>query len=339
MKTIVLDQPGHLRLTDTQPPSLPGPDEALVRVKCVGICGTDFHAFEGEQPFFSYPRILGHELAVEIVALGPTDGTGLSTGDQCTVEPYLNCGECSTCRRGKPNCCPNLRVLGVHIDGGMRELITVPAIKLHRAKAVPLDHLALAEMLSIGAHAVRRAKVKSGEDVLVIGAGPIGLSVARFAQLAGARTLVMEVSDHRLKACQENLGLGLLVDAKRDPLPQLYAFLSGDLPTVVFDATGSRASMMKALEYAAHGGRLVFVGLVQGEVAFNDPEFHRREMTLLSSRNATGEDFARVIRALETGTIDLTRWITHRASPESIVSEFPRWLRPESNALKPLLVF
>lgn len=340
MKTIVLEKAGLLRLTDTKPPEQPAPGEALVRVHRVGICGTDLHAFRGKQTFFSYPRILGHELGVEIVAMGPTErDLGLAVGDHCCVEPYLNCGHCIACRRGKPNCCVSLKVLGVQTDGGMRELITVPVEKLHKSQTLSLDHLALVEMLCVGAHAVRRAQLEAEEFVLVIGAGPIGLSVIQFAQLAGANVIVMEISENRLELCRQELGDEFCIDSKRDPLSQLQAILSGDLPTAVFDATGSANSMMKAFDYVAHGGKLIFVGHFQGDITFHDPDFHRRELTLMGSRNATSEDFAWAIKMLEAGKINLTPWITHRASPEEIATEFPRWLEPESGVIKAMLEF
>lgn len=341
MKTIVLEKPEVFRLTEIEPLGQPGPGEALVRVRRVGICGTDLHAFKGRQPFFSYPRILGHELGVEVEALGPlkTD-LDLAVGDLCTVEPYLNCGHCQACRQGKTNCCTSLQVLGVHTDGGMREWLTVPATKLHKAhKPLPPEHLALVEMLCIGAHAVRRAQVEPEEYVLVIGAGPIGLSVAQFARLAGANLIVLEINAERLEFCRRQLGVEFGLGGQTDPVPQLQELLSGDMPTTVFDATGSARSMMNAFNYVAHGGKLVFVGLVQGDITFHDPDFHRRELTLLSSRNATGQDFAYVIRMLEAGKINLTPWITHRASPKALVSEFPGWLLPETGVVKAMLEF
>ena len=340
MKTIVLEQPGTFRLIETGLPGEPGPGEAVVRVRRVGICGTDLHAFRGRQPFFSYPRILGHELGVEVVALGPQDRDwGLQAGDRCSVMPYLFCGECSACRRGKTNCCYHLQVLGVHTDGGMREFITVPAEKLLKSESIPLDHLALVEMLCIGAHAVRRADLTPGENVLVIGAGPIGLGVVQFAHLAGANVLVMEIAPSRLRFCRQVVGIQHTVDARQEVLPQLQALLDGDLPTTVFDATGNARSMMNAFDYVAHGGKLVFVGLVQDDITFHDPDFHRREQTLLSSRNATMEDFKKVIQTLEAGQINLDPWITHRASPEALITQFPRWLEPESGVIKAMLEF
>lgn len=338
MKTIILDEPGAFRLTETEAPAAPGRDEALVRVRRVGICGTDLHAFRGKQPFFSYPRILGHELGVEVVAVGETDGDpGIAPGDRCAVEPYLNCGECSACRRGKTNCCARLEVLGVHTDGGMRELITVPINKLHKSETLPLEHLAIVETLCIGAHAVRRAAPEANENVLVIGAGPIGLTVIQFAQLTGAKVTVMEVSEARAAFCQEHLGVEHVVDARQDPVGQLRTLLGGDLPTLVFDATGNAHSMQAAFSYVEQGGKLVFVGLVQDDITFPDPEFHRREMTLLSSRNATAADFAHVIRTLESGAVNLDPWITHHAGPEELPTVFPSWLEPEQGVVKAML--
>jgi 2-desacetyl-2-hydroxyethyl bacteriochlorophyllide A dehydrogenase len=340
MKTVVLQEPGRLRLADAQEPGPPGPGEALVRVRRVGICGSDLHAFRGRQSFFSYPRILGHELGVEIVALGPgTQGSGLSAGDRCCVEPYLNCGECSACRRGKPNCCLNLKVLGVHIDGGMQELLTVPAAKLHRSQALPFDQLALVETLCIGAHAVRRAHVRAEDTVLVIGSGPIGMSAIQFVQAARADPIVMEIVDNRLEFCRRQLGVERLVDGRREPERQIRAHMRGNLPSVVLDATGSTRSMTQAFGYVAHGGRLVFVGHVRDDITFHDPDFHQRELTLLASRNATAEDFAHVLGLVEAGKVNLAPWITHRASPEEIVSELPRWLEPESGVIKAMLEF
>lgn len=340
MKTIILDKPGTLRLTETEPPVQPGPAEALIRVRRVGICGTDLHAFSGNQTFFSYPRVLGHELGVEVVALGQAvRDLEFAVGDHCCVIPYLNCGHCQACRQGKTNCCERMQVLGVHCDGGMREWITVPVDKLIKSETIPLDHLALVEMLCIGAHAVRRAEVKPGENVLVIGAGPIGLGVSLFAQLAGARVMMLEMSDPRLEFCRRHLTVEEVIDGKGDALSRLRESLAGELPTAVFDATGNPKSMMKAFEYVAHGGKLVYVGHFPGDITFHDPDFHRREMTLLASRNATREDFVWVINTLETGQINLTPWITHRVSPQEIVTEFSGWLDPQNGVVKAMLEF
>lgn len=332
MKAIVLDQPGSFCLTEMPGPPSPGAGEALVRVRRIGICGTDLHAYRGRQPFFEYPRILGHELGVEVLETGP-GVSGIAAGDRCAVEPYLVCGRCVACRRGKTNCCVDLKCLGVHVDGGMRETIVVPAERLHKSAALSLDQLALVETLGIGAHAVNRASVEAGERCLVIGAGPIGLSVIQFARQAAARVIVADVQAHRLEFCRR-LGVEQALDAGDGFLERLRDVTAGELPTAVFDATGNAASMMGAFDFVAHGGRLTFVGLFQGDVTFHDPHFHRREITLLASRNSTAGDFRRIIRLIEEGQIDTTPWITHRAPFDEMIAQFPLWLDPASRTIK-----
>ena len=340
MKAIVLDEPGCLRLADIEAPTCAGPNEALARVRRVGICGTDLHAFAGNQNFFSYPRIMGHELAVDVLEIGVADERpGYAVGDTCCVIPYLNCGNCIACHRGKSNCCTQMQVLGVHIDGGMREQFTLPADKLLKADGIPPEQLALVEMLCIGAHAVERAHITPGEKALVIGAGPIGLATAQFAKIAGADVMVMEVNLARLEFCASALGIDKLIDARGDAMGQVKALLGGELPTLVFDCTGSARSMQSAFDYVTHGGSLVLVGHITGDIAFSDPLFHSREMTLLASRNATPADFAWVIESLRADAIDLSPWITHHAAPESIVAEFPTWLDPATGVIKAMLSF
>jgi len=340
MKAIRLEEPGRFALLSVEAPPLPDsiqPGDALVRVARIGVCGTDIHAFIGNQPFFNYPRILGHELGVEVLAVGGPMTT-VKPGDRCSVEPYLNCGNCIACRNGKPNCCVNLQVLGVHIDGGMREAFVVPSRKLHPSENLTLDQLALVETLGIGCHAVDRAHVQAGEFVLVIGAGPIGLAVVQFSIEAGARVIVLDVIPKRLEFCREQLGVPYVINAAgEEPLDALKRITSGDLPTAVFDATGNPKSMMAAFEYPAHGGRLILVGLFPGEVTFNDPNFHRRELSILSSRNARPADFTRIISLIETGRIDTTPWVTHRASLTNVVREFPRWTKPETGVIKAMI--
>jgi len=353
MNTIILQKPGELILAETAAPAAPGPGEALVRVHRVGVCGTDYHAFAGKQPYFSYPRILGHELGVEVLELGPIDATGnpqhVKPGDKCSVEPYVNCGQCIACRRGKPNCCMQMRVIGVHTDGGMREKFLVPVRKLHPANALSYEQIALVETLSIGAHAVDRAGVQADDTVLVIGAGPIGLSVIQFAA-AKARTLVMDVSSTRLAFCREKLGIRDTIEVSTGATgsppvgnDQAAAAVLGltrnENATVVIDATGNPKSMYAALGYLAHGGRLVYVGLFPGEFSLSDPEFHKRETTLMGSRNSLPADFTRIIRMIEAKQIDTSPWITHRAPVARLVETFPTWTAPGSGVLKAIIEF
>jgi len=305
MRQIILRQPGEF-ISEMAAPPRPQPGQALVRIHRIGVCGTDLHAFAGRQPFFSYPRILGHELGVEVLELPP--GTpALRPGDRCAVEPYLSCGACHACGLGKTNCCEKLQVLGVHTDGGMRGLLALPVETLHRSERLSYDQLALVETLGIGAHAVQRSGLRPGEEVLIVGAGPIGLAVLQFAQVAGGRVRVLDVSPTRRAFVEQRFGVTALAEP------------DGRLAEVVFDATGSAAAMRASFQYVAHGGRLVFVGLVQGSISFDDPLFHRRELTLLASRNSCG-DFPRIIGMIENGAIDTTPWVTHRLP----LAEVPR---------------
>ena len=336
MPTIVLEEPGRFVLERTPEPAPPGPGEALVQIRRVGICGTDLHAYEGTQPFFDYPRILGHELGVEVIATG-RDVHQVHPGDQCAVVPYMDCGDCVPCRMGKTNCCANLDVLGVHVDGGMRDVLTLPAGKLLRSDVLSLEQLALVETLGIGAHAVDRAAVEEGETVLLIGAGPIGLSVLTFALLAGARVILLEISGRRIDFCKRRYDLFEVISDTADVKAQLHRLLGGELPTAVFDATGHAGSMMQAHEYVSNGGRLVYVGITGSEITFDGPGFHRREMTLLSSRNAREADLQRVIGHIEAGRIDTSPWITHTAGPERMLADFPTWLDPDNGVVKAVL--
>lgn len=338
MLQITLDKPGTFSLGQSPEPTTLPAGFARVRVRRVGICGTDWHAYHGRQPFFTYPRVLGHELGVEVEAVNDP-ASALKRGDRCTVEPYLNCGRCIACRRGKSNCCTDLKVLGVHTDGGMREQILVPTAKLHRSDKLTLDQLALVETLGIGCHAVARAQVSKDDTVLVLGAGPIGLSVVQFVLAAGVQPIVADTAESRLAFCCEQLHITKTVDARGDVLAQVSGILGGELPTCVIDATGNSASMMKCFDLVAHGGRIVFVGLFPGEVTFNDPNFHRREITLLASRNALPGDFTRIISLIESGVVDTTPWITHRAAATQFAEALPDWLDPKAQLLKAMLEF
>ncbi|HSV13774.1 MAG TPA: zinc-binding alcohol dehydrogenase family protein [Tepidisphaeraceae bacterium] len=339
MNTLILENPQQFRFAQTDEPDLTlAPGQALVRVRRVGICGTDWHAYHGRQPFFTYPRILGHELGVVVEAV-KDPASDLKPGDKCSVEPYMNCGVCIACRRGKTNCCAKLNVIGVHTDGGMRERIVLPARKLHKSDKLTLEQLALVETLGIGGHAVDRAAIERDEWVLIIGAGPIGLSIIPFAKAAGARVIVTDVSESRLAFCQKQMGVQHMIDARGDVLAELKRLTNEDLPTAVFDATGAPASMMKTFDCIAPGGRIIFVGLFQGDVTFNDPNFHRREISLLGSRNARASDFKRIIKMMEDGTVDTTPWITHRAACNQLVQTLPDWLKPDAGVIKAMVEF
>jgi len=338
MKALCLESPKNWKRLDIPGPSIPSPGEALVRVHQVGICGTDIGGYLGKMPFFSYPRIPGHELGVEVLDVG-AGVTNVRAGDRCSVEPYINNPESYASRRGHSNCCENLQVLGVHTDGGLRPRFIVPARKLHPSSKLTLEQLALVETLAIGCHAVGRAEVKPGDNVLVIGAGPIGLAVMEFTKLAGARTIVFDMNPTRLEFVRRGMKIPDIVQITGDgsELDKLRELTNGNLAEVVIDATGSQKSMSQALNFVAFAGKLVFVGITTPEISFPHPLMHRRELTFLASRNALPAEFTRIIRLIEDGRIDTRPWITHQAPFADMIGEFPRWLKPETGVIKAMV--
>lgn len=334
MKTLVCVEPGSFDYREASMPEVK-PGYSLLRIRRIGICGTDLHAYEGTQPFFAYPRILGHELAAEYVK---GDAEGFTEGEKVTFIPYFNCGTCIACRRGKPNCCTDIRVCGVHIDGGMAEYLTVPSYSLLHSEGLGFDELALVEPLAIGAHGVRRAGVEAGEFVLVIGAGPIGLGILEFARIAGGQVIAMDINDQRLAFCQNKLNIPYTINPTReDAMERLKAITNGDMPTVVIDATGSQKAIVNAFQYMAHGARYVLVGLQKGELNFSHPEFHKREATLMSSRNATKEDFRHVLDSMKKGLVNPSTYITHRVPFDAVKQEFASWLDPKTGVIKAMV--
>ncbi|MBN9522223.1 zinc-binding alcohol dehydrogenase family protein [bacterium] len=336
MKALQLEQPKQFRFIDIPEPPAPGPGEAVVRVARVGVCGTDYSGYLGKMPFFSYPRIPGHELGVEVLAVG-LGVTNVKPGDRAAIEPYINCQNCYSCARGHTNACENHQTLGVHCDGGLRPRFTIPARKLHVSDKLTFEQLALVETLGIGLHAVNRANPKPDETVLVIGAGPIGLSVIEFAKLAGSRVVVMDLNEQRLAFARDKMGVRDTLLSKGDFDADVKAFTdltAGKLGNVVVDATGSAKSMSRAYHYVGFAGRLVWVGITQDALGFTQPLMHRREMTFLASRNALAPEFTRIIRLIEGGMLDTRPWITHTAPFDAVLDAFPTWLKPETGVVK-----
>lgn len=337
MKALVCKQPGTLEYITTPDPVLKN-NHAIIKIKRVGICGTDLHAFEGTQPYFTYPRILGHELSGELVDYD--NAPDFEHGEVVTIIPYFNCGNCIACLRGKPNCCVNMKVCGVHVDGGMVEYLSVPSSSLVHSQSLTADELALVEPLAIGAHGVRRALVEEDEFVLVIGAGPIGLGTMEFARIAGAKVIALDLNQQRLDYCRKKLKVEHTINAATaDVLGTLQEITNGNMPTVVLDATGSLKAINTGFQYLAHSGRYVLIGLQKGDIAFSHPEFHKREATLMSSRNATRQDFELVINSIKAGKINPEAYITHRVGFDSVRDVFSSWLNPETSVIKAMIEF
>ena len=331
-RALVCRQPGELVVEDRTLER--NASDALVAVRRVGICGTDYHIFEGKHPFLQYPRVMGHELAVEVIE-APA-GAPFDPGEIVVVNPYLSCGSCIACRAGKPNCCVRISVLGVHRDGGMAELLALPVRNLVRADGLSADQCATVEFLSIGAHAVRRGGIAGGDNVLVVGAGPIGIGAAIFARLSGGKVAIFDRDTERAATGESVAGVAAL-PASGDARKAVADWTNGDGFDVVLDATGSPAAMEAGFDLVAHGGRYVLVSVVKDAITFSDPDFHRREMTLFASRNATAEDFERVITAIRAGDVPVDRLVTQRTTLADAIADIPRWATQKSGLIKALI--
>ncbi|WP_457322476.1 zinc-binding alcohol dehydrogenase family protein [Roseateles sp. P5_E11] len=334
MLTVSCESPGVL-VAHQRPRPERGPAEVLLRVKRVGVCGTDLHIFTGHQPYLSYPRVMGHELS-GIVEEADAD-SGLKPGDAVYVMPYLSCGHCIACRQGKTNCCVRIQVLGVHRDGAFAEYVSVPQRFVGKADGITLDQAAMVEFLAIGAHAVRRGEVAAGQRVLVVGAGPIGIGAMLFARLRGAVVTALDSRQDRLDFALRHAGATAAVALGEGDEAQLSQLTEGEFFDVVFDATGNPGAMERGFRFIAHGGRYVLVSIVQGDIRFSDPEFHKREATLLSSRNATTEDFETVMKAMREGLVPDVALATHRLTLADVPAGFPRLLDPAEGVIKAIV--
>ena len=337
MRILTCLKPGEFAYSDTPAPELKS-GYAMVKVKRIGICGTDLHAFEGTQPFFNYPRVLGHELAGEIV--GIENHANYKVGDQVSIIPYFSCGTCFACTQGKTNCCTTLNVFGVHSDGGMSEFISIPIDSLFKDTSLNLDALALLEPLAIGAHGIKRAQIKPNEFVLIVGAGPIGLGAAAMASLAGAQVIIQDINQNRLDFAKEKLHIPFSINPNQeDAFIALKEITRGNMPRVVIDATGYKKAMEQSFQYISHGGTYVLIGLQLDEISFSHPEFHKREATLMSSRNATREDFQWVADSIGQQKLDPTLFISHRIAFDDVAAQFPDLINPSLGVIKAMVSF
>lgn len=337
MKTLSCNQPGQFQYIETLKPEIIE-GHTLLKIRYIGICGTDFHAYDGTQPYFEYPRVLGHEIAAEVELTGLD--SGLTVGELVTISPYLYCGHCIACRMGKTNCCKQMKVCGVHTDGAMQEYFLAPDSAIIKGNGLSAEELVVVEPLAIGAHGVSRANLKKGEIVLVIGAGPIGLGTMNFAKIAGAQVIAMDVNAQRLAFCKETLGVEHTINALEDDIMEcLNEITSGDMPTVVFDCSGNLKAINNAVQYMAHGARFVLIGLQKESLIISHPEFHKREGTLMSSRNAVAKDFDFVIDSIKKGLVRPAHYITHKIKFANVAEEFVSLTKPENEVIKAIIEF
>jgi len=308
MRQVVLERPRSVVLREAVPP-VPGPGEALVRLRCGGICGSDLSAFRGTSPLVSYPRVLGHELLVDVEACPERPELA---GRRAVVEPLLPCGRCRACRRGRYNCCVHLRVMGVHVDGGLADAAAVGLRQLHLVpESMPDDVAVLAEPVSIAHHAVQRSGAEAGQVAVVFGAGTIGLLIAHLLVRArGCRALVIDVDPWRLEVAERAGATALQGDAAA-LRAAVAAATGGELADLVFEATGHAACTALTTELVAHAGRIVLIGWNRGPTAVDTVALMRKEVDLLGSRNSA-DAFPAVLRLLAGGLVDPALLITHR---------------------------
>jgi len=309
--------------------------EILVQIKRIGICGTDIHAFHGNQPFFSYPRVLGHELSGIVVDENSNNRDLL--GKSVAILPYLSCGKCNSCLRGKTNCCANLKVMGVHVDGGFCEYIAVPQSNIIEGNGLNLDFLALIEPLSISYHGIVRADISEKDWVIVFGAGPIGIGALMFAKSKTDKIILIDINEHRITFCQHKLGIFHAFNGDDIELyEKIKNITNGNFGDIVLDATGNKKAMQQQLNYLGHGGKWILIGLQKEELNISHPEFHKREATLMSSRNATKEDFQEVLNKINDKKIDASILMSHTLFFEEVMDHFLETIK-DPNLIKGII--
>ncbi|MGX9522791.1 zinc-binding alcohol dehydrogenase family protein [Vibrio mediterranei] len=337
MKQLVCEKPYEMAYKQGEMPNV-GMDEVLIKVLSVGVCGTDIHAYTGNQPFFSYPRVLGHELAGDVAECG-ANVTDFKVGERVALIPYIACNECPSCHSGKTNCCESISVIGVHQDGGFGEYLVAPKSNVIKVGSVDPVTASLIEPFAISAHSVRRADVKKGEDILVVGAGPIGLGTAAIAKADGANVIVADTQELRREKVGLNLGLPTVNPMDENFEKQLRSHFNGHLASTVIDATGNSFAMNNAVKHIRNGGKIVFVGLFKGNLEIDDPEFHKKEATMMGSRNATMEDFEKVCHLMQTGDITSEMMLTHKFNFYDIGERYESDVVENKELLKGVIIF
>jgi threonine dehydrogenase-like Zn-dependent dehydrogenase len=302
MKALALQGPGAAGLIDLAEPT-PKPGEVLLRVRRVGLCGSDLNSYLGKNPMVSYPRVPGHEIAATIVDVAADVPERWREGLNVTLSPYTACGACPSCRAGRPNACRGNETMGVQRNGALTELVAVPHGKLFASAALTLDELALVEPFSVGFHAAARGRVSAQDTVLVMGCGGVGLGAIAGARSRGARVIAMDMDARKLELGR-TVGATATLDATAaDVREALMGMTGGDGPEVVIEAVGSVATYQKAVDWVAYCGRVVYIGYGKETVPYETKQFVAKELDILGSRNALAE-FGDVIAFFERRTFD-----------------------------------
>lgn len=316
MKSIYLKTPGEIGIKEALEP-IRKQNEALIKVKSIGICGSDIGAYRGTNPLISYPRIIGHEIAGEVLEIGE-NSNDIKIGDRVIIDPYIYCGDCYPCSLGRTNCCEDLKVLGVHIDGGMTELFSHPIELLHKVPDnIPWEQVPAAEPLTIALHAIHRLSVKEGEHVAIIGAGPIGILVALVALAYNATPILIDIVDERLKFAN-GLGIKNTVNPiKEDAVKIIKEITNGRMAEAVIEASGSNIAIRNSIDYVAYAGRVAFTGWPKEDTMLPTGLFTKKEIDIRGSRTSAGE-FEEALKLISEGTIDVTPIISKVVNLEQI---------------------
>ncbi|MBR3816248.1 MAG: zinc-binding alcohol dehydrogenase family protein [Clostridia bacterium] len=308
MKAIVISKPGEIEIREVAMPEVKE-GEALLKVKYVGICGADVASFTGNQPFTTYPRIPGHEFSAEIVTI-PENDRGLKAGDIVTCNPYFNCGECYSCKRGFVNCCTDNQTMGVQRDGAFCEYIAMPVERIYDGKGLSAKELALIEPFSISQHAVSRAEIKKTDRVLIVGAGPIGLFALLAAKHRCAEIAVADVLDNRLELAKQ-YGAAAVVNTREKSLEEFTReFTDGNGFDVCIEACGAPETFLGCIESAAFAANIILIGNGKRETTFNHSVLLKKELNIHGSRNAMKQDFLDNIDAVACGRADVLKMVS-----------------------------
>lgn len=333
-----MSRPGEF-LYEERPYPKCGPRDVVVKIGAVCICGSDSHAIRGDRTSFALPLVIGHEAAGTVAETGREVST-LSVGDRVCLMPCISCGVCRACRRGGTNACRDLKLYGVHCDGGLQEYLSAPVeywIKVPFAAG--MEELSMLEPLTIGAHAVAKLDLKPGDRVLVIGAGPIGMSCAVNAQTYGAQVVLAETSEERRAFGKKRFPYPIFSPRSQDYDDALAAFTQGEGFDAVVDTTAVKASMDHAWQYLTQNGRLVFVGICNGTLEIDGRPFHMKEPALFTTRNSTPRDYARVIQQWQMKKIDPSMFITHTVSFDKAGSVLVEWTNNPGSVFKGAVLF
>ena len=308
MKTVLINKPFEIAVTDTPKPEVKD-GEALLKILYCGICGADVASYTGNQPFTTYPRIPGHEFSAEIVSI-PENDRGLKPGDVVTANPYFNCGECYSCRRGFVNCCTDNKTMGVQRNGSFCEYVAMPVERIYEGKGLSAKELALVEPFTISYHAVNRAPVKAGDKVLVVGAGPIGLFALIAAINKGAEVYVADILDGRLEKALDFGAKGVINSAKTDIKEEAMKITGGDGFDCCIEACGQSVTFLNCIDCCAFAGRIILIGNGKKETTFLHSILLKKELNVYGSRNSYPSDFKDVIDLISSGKVDVLKMVS-----------------------------